>query len=736
MLLDLGLPEYCDLEALEESRCVNREIPIVVLTGLRNEKTALAALEQGAEDYLVKGSLTADSLARSIHFAIQRQQLLAATVEHELALEARAKLAAIVEFSDDAIIGETLDGCIASWNQGAERMYGYSAQEVLGQNVSILFAPEMIDRFGEIRAAVRQGEPCRNFDTDFVRKDGQRIEISLSISPIKDHQGKVIGISKIGRDIRERKRVEQALHKSQERLELAIRGSSDGLGDWSLLTGEAYWSPRLREMLGYGGDAADEFENRFDAITSRWHPDDRDRVIAEIAEGVQQHKAVHSDFRLRIRSGEYLWFQGRGKAIYDEAGTPYHFAGALTDINDRKRLEAELAQRDEQLRQSHKLEAVGSLAGGIAHEFNNLLQAIRGYTRYAMEGLQPDEQRYQDLEQVVKASDRAAVLTRELLGFSRRQVLERGNVDPRELVADLVKMLRPLIGEQIDVQVSLATEAGSLHADRGLLQQMLLNLCINARDAMPEGGRLTLKTQRVVLNQKYCELHPAMKPGTYVMFSVADTGCGIPPEMKQRIFEPFFTTKGVGKGTGLGLAMVYGCVQQHGGIINVYSEPNLGTTFKIYLPIAAEAACVVDEILAAPATGGKETILIAEDEPMVRDLAVRILARAGYAVLVAADGAEAVEQFEAHADDVSLVLLDAVMPKLTGHQAYDRIKLKNPTLPAVFCSGYDPEMDQVKPLLKQGVRMVQKPFDPDVLLRTVREVLDAQRVLEASPCTS
>ncbi len=398
------------------------------------------------------------------------------------------------------------------------------------------------------------------------RKDGQRIEISLSVSPIKDHEGKVIGISKIARDIRERKRVEQALRKSQERFELAVRGSSDGLGDWSLLTGEAYWSPRMREMLGYGGDNAHEFEDNFDAFASRWHPEDRDRVAVEMTQGVQQHKAVHSEFRLRTRSGDYRWFLGRGQAVYDDEGTPYRFAGSLTDITDRKHLEAELAQRDEQLRQSHKLEAVGSLAGGIAHEFNNLLQAIRGYTKYAMEGLQADDQRYQDLEQVIKAADRAATLTRELLGFSRRQVLERGNLDPRELVTDLVKMLRPLIGEQIDLQVSLAPDTGSLNADQGLLQQMLLNLCINARDAMPDGGRLILKTQRVDFSDKYCEVHPTTRPGAYVMFSVADTGCGIAPDVKERIFEPFFTTKGVGKGTGLGLAMVYGCVQQHGGI--------------------------------------------------------------------------------------------------------------------------------------------------------------------------
>ena len=409
------------------------------------------------------------------------------------------------------------------------------------------------------------------------------------------------------------------------------------------------------------------------------------------------------------------------------------------EIGERERAEAELAQRDEQLRQSQKLEAVGSLAGGIAHEFNNLLQAIQGYTRFAMAGLPATDPRCQDLAQVLKASDRAATLTEQLLGFSRRQLLERVRVDPHEVISDLVKMLRPLIGERIELQVSLAKDAGMLHADRGLLQQMLLNLCINARDAMPDGGRLTLKTQRVDFSSKYSELHPMVEPGSYVMFSVADTGCGIPPEIIDRIYEPFFTTKGIGKGTGLGLAMVYGCVQQHEGSIDVYSEPDLGTTFKIYLPSVATAGPAPAEPTVDRAIGGNETILVAEDEAMVRELAVRILTRAGYSVFVANDGAEAVELFEANADKISLALLDAVMPKLTGHEAYDRIRFKSPNLPVVFCSGYDPETGQVKRLVDQGVRMVQKPYDPDVLLRTIREVLDAQHaqhLATASPCTA
>ncbi len=406
------------------------------------------------------------------------------------------------------------------------------------------------------------------------------------------------------------------------------------------------------------------------------------------------------------------------------------------EIDERKRAEIVLAQRDEQLRQSQKLEAVGSLAGGIAHEFNNLLQAIRGYTRFAMEGLPASNPRYQDLEQVLQASARAALLTEQLLGFSRNQVLDRGDVDPRDVINDLGQMLRPLIGEQIDFEVAPAQAMGSLHADRGLLQQMLLHLCINARDAMPNGGRLVLKAQRVELSQSYCEVYPAVKLGTYVLFSVADTGCGMSADVRERIFEPFFTTKGVGKGTGLGLAMVYGCVQQHGGMINVYSEVGIGTTFRIYLPITTDVDSTVLDQAISPPVGGKETILLAEDEPLVRDLAERILTRAGYSVLVAADGAQAVELFEAHAEVVSLALFDAIMPILTGHEAYDRIRLRNPRLPVVFCTGYDPETGQVQDLVDEGVRVVQKPFDPDELLRVVREVLDRRRLPEASPCTA
>jgi signal transduction histidine kinase len=276
-------------------------------------------------------------------------------------------------------------------------------------------------------------------------------------------------------------------------------------------------------------------------------------------------------------------------------------------VLEQVRLERRLAEADRQLRQAQKMEAIGKLAGGIAHEFNNLLQAIQGYTRFAMDGLHRDERRRKDLEQVLAASDRAATLTRRLLGFSRRELLQMADIDPTLLVRQLMEMVRPLLGEHISVHLHLADNVGLLHADAGLIQQMLMNLCVNARDAMPSGGTLTIKTEDANVSTNCCEFHPDLMPGRYLVLTVADTGCGMPPEIKNHLFEPFFTTKDIGQGTGLGLAMVYGTVQQHQGSIHVDSESGAGTTFKIYLPTVDHALVANHPPETPAARGGSET---------------------------------------------------------------------------------------------------------------------------------
>ena len=399
-------------------------------------------------------------------------------------------------------------------------------------------------------------------------------------------------------------------------------------------------------------------------------------------------------------------------------------------------------QAEEELRQSQKLEGVGQLAGGIAHEFNNLLQVIDGYACAGMEGLAREEERYADLDQVRKAAERAGTLTRQLLGFSRRRPIERKSTDANLLVHDLAKLIRPTIGEHISLDLALGDDVGTVYADAGELQQALLNLCVNARDAMRaptgtmrsmvgrSGGSLILKTEKAVVTEPLWDVHFDIQPGKYVVFSVSDTGCGIPRDIQRRIFEPFFTTKEVGKGTGLGLALVYGVVRQHKGAIHVYSEVGVGTTFKLYLPPGNEQADEEDLVEEpSPALFGNETILVAEDEPMVRNLSIRTLERAGYTVLAAADGEEALRMFEEHRGTISLVVLDAIMPKLTGHEVHRRIKQVSPGTKVVCCTGYDRETVRSDCLVRENVPLIQKPFTARTLLSTVREALD-----EKTPC--
>ncbi len=342
-----------------------------------------------------------------------------------------------------------------------------------------------------------------------------------------------------------------------------------------------------------------------------------------------------------------------------------------------------------------------------------------------MKGLARQEQRYSDLKEVLKAAERAATLTRQLLGFSRRSMIQPSNVDVNGMVADLVKMMHPLLGAHIELKTIFGSNAGTVYADPGELHQVLVNLCINARDAMPSGGSLVLETEGVTLNTSCQENGFHLQAGRYVMFRITDTGCGMAPEVREHIFEPFFTTKGAGEGTGLGLAMVYGIVQQHGGNIRVESEPGRGTTFELYIPAGGHVVNNVEPAVERSLPPrGTETILLAEDDPMVRRFAIRFLQEAGYSVIASADGEEAFQQFENNKDQISLVILDAIMPKLTGQQVYRRIKEVHPETRVIFCTGYDPETAESNAIVEEGLRLIGKPFNGDTLLRTVREVLD------------
>jgi PAS domain S-box-containing protein len=492
-------------------------------------------------------------------------------------------LAAIVESSEDAIIGWLLDGTVLSWNRGAERLYGYPAAEMIGKSGFVLVPDDLQDEFRLIWEKIRQGESVASFETKGLRKDGKKIQLSLSISAIRNAAGRIVGASTIAREIGERKRLEQQLHQAQ------------------------------------------------------------------------------------------------------------------------------------------KMEAVGQLAGGVAHDFNNLLTIISGYSDILLGG-QLDDHTKSLLMEIRRAGEQAASLTRQLLAFSRKQVLEPKVLDLNSIVGNTEKMLRRLIGEDISLTSVLAPGLGKVKADAGQLEQVVMNLVVNARDAMPRGGKITIETANVDLDTG---ARPEVIAGSYAMLAVSDNGSGMDEETRARIFEPFFTTKGPGQGTGLGLATVYGIVKQSGGYIYVYSEPGRGATFKVYLPLIEDRVPSANASSAPKPTAlGTETILLVEDEAAVREFSRYALQSFGYTVLEASNGKEAIRICEQHQGTIHLMVSDVVMPQMGGRQVAEFVIALRPGLKVLFLSGYTDDAVVRHGVLEAETAFLQKPFMPAALATKVREVLD------------
>jgi nitrogen-specific signal transduction histidine kinase len=398
----------------------------------------------------------------------------------------------------------------------------------------------------------------------------------------------------------------------------------------------------------------------------------------------------------------------------------YRIAGVVSDVTKSKELE-------KQYRQAQKMEAVGRLAGGVAHDFNNLLTAIFGYADLLAEDLASDHPGRSDLEEIRTAATRASALTRQLLAFSRQQVLQPVVLSLNDVVADIQKMLQRLLGEDVELHASLAPDLGNVRADAGQIEQVIMNLAVNARDAMPTGGKLTIETANVDLEEEYTKSHSPVLPGRFVMLAVSDSGTGMDEATKAKVFEPFFTTKEAGKGTGLGLATVYGIVKQSGGFIWLYSEPGKGAAFKIYLPrvdAPADLPPKAPELVATVA--GTETILLAEDDDLLRPLAQELLTKLGYRVLVARDSAEALALARGHKGQIHLLVSDVVMPGGGGFELGKRLVAERPQLRVLFMSGYTDEAVVRHGLLERGLNYLQKPFTPAVLVRRVRDVLDTK----------
>ena len=481
-----------------------------------------------------------------------------------------------------------------------------------------------------------------------------------------------------------------------------------------------YVNPKFSQLTGYTFEEVMGKNPRI--LKSGETPPEEYKLLWET---ITSGREWRGEFHNKKKNDELYWESASISPIRNSEGIITHFLGVKEDITERKRVEKEMVALQEQLRQSQKMEAIGQLAGGIAHDFNNLLTVISGNCQLSLLELKERDPLRGNIEEIKKASEKAADLTRQLLAFSRRQIMEMKVLDLNELLKNLDKMLRRVIGEDIELVTLLAEDLGRVKADPGQAEQVIMNFAVNARDAMSEGGKLTIETANVDLDDAYARNHVAVTPGRFVMISVSDTGVGMTPKVRDRVFEPFFTTKEKGKGTGLGLSTVYGIVKQSGGNIWVYSEPGKGTTFKIYLPRVDEPLEKLRErVEGKEIPRGMETILIVEDEEEVRKLALRILERQGYKVFEASQGLDAFLIAEGYEDLIHLLVTDVVMPKIGGRELADRIAEICPEIKVLYMSGYTDNAIVHHGVLGEGMEFIQKPFTVEGLARKVREVLD------------
>ena len=624
------------------------------------------------------------------------------------------RLAAIVESSDDAIIAITLNGIVTDWNPGAERMLGYVRSEMIGQPISRIVPP---DRLGEPNRSLQRligGEQVDRHETVRVRKDGRHIHVSMTISPLRDTQGKVIGDSAIFRDISERKMIEDALRRSEAGFRSLVHNAPYGILRTKPDGRIVQANPAMVRMLGYASEQETLALNMARDVYRR--PEER----AEATAWTGKQDSVHGvELEWRRKDGSMFAVRCDTHVVMDSEGFLEFLETFVEDVTERREMEL-------QLRQGQKMEAIGRLAGGIAHDFNNLLGVISGYAELVSEQIDPAAEVHNSVEQIRKAAERASALTRQLLAFSRQQVLETRILDLNLIVEDMVKMLPRLLGEDIELQASLDPGLGAVKADQSQIEQVLLNLAVNARDAMPGGGRLAIKTGRVHFDSEIPLKHPSMTPGDYVLLIVSDTGMGMDKQTQTHIFEPFFTTKERGRGTGLGLATVYGFVKQIGGYVWVESEPGVGTTFEIYLPVASEETPQKGPVAASTASGrGEGTVLLVEDEESLRTLTRSILEQGGYTVIEACNGMEAIEIAREATGPIHLLLTDMVMPGMNGRVVAEKVEELHPGIRVAYMSGYTGFTTREAASLN-GI-IIAKPFTRNILLQKLSEALEFER---------
>jgi PAS domain S-box-containing protein len=615
---------------------------------------------------------------------------------------------AVVESANDAIITKTLDGVITGWNKAAEHLFGYAAAEAIGQPIDII-VPE--DRKAEVRGILNRvggNETIAQHETVRIRKDGRPLDVVLNVSPLKSANGQIIGASKIAHDITEEKQAREKLRREVEERQRIFETSqdlilvTDGFGNFIQV------SPSVKTILGLSpedmiGHSATEFI----------HPDDLQKTRDEMR--AARRGAVKRSFEAR-----YYHYDGHEVTLnwmgtWSDPVKRHFFIGR--DLTEKQAAEA-------QFRHVQKMDSIGQLTGGVAHDFNNVLTVITGTIGILADAVADRPELAAITKLIDDAAERGAQLTKHLLAFARKQPLQPREIDVNALTLEAAKLLHPTLGEQITIMPQLTEDAWPALIDPGQLSTAILNLALNARDAMPNGGTLVLETRNIFLDDGYASMNPDVVAGNYVMIAVSDTGSGIPPELMDRVFDPFFTTKEVGKGTGLGLSMVFGFVKQSGGHIKIYSEEGHGTSVKIYLPRSSGVQETEFEALQnAPVTGGHEKILIVEDDALVRQYVVTQIKSLGYVALEAGNAAEALVIIDAD-KDIDLLFTDVIMPgNMNGRQLADEAARRRPDLKTLFTSGYTENAIVHHGRLDSGVLLLAKPYRKSELAKMLRTAL-------------
>jgi PAS domain S-box-containing protein len=715
LLLDLS-PEQ-DPRVNPRNRCIHVGFRSIALVPLRSGEEILGLLhlaDRRQDCFTLDTIRFFEGVAASMGMALRRKQ------GEEALEESEARLRLAIDESPVGITSVGLNQHFLNCNETFCDFLGYSEEELKQKTIALITFPEDADvGMADLRAIVAGEKRNSRVQKRYVRKDGAVVWGDVSINLVRDNQGRPMYFLAVIQDITERKESEGRLSRLQQLLGETERIGKVGGWEFDIDTGEQTWTDEIYRIHEVDPDHHPTVATGVQFYT----PASRPIIEQAVQRVVESGEAFDLELEITTAKGNRRDVRAIGVADLEHR----RVYGFFQDITDHKRVEESLRERDEQLRQSQKMEAVGQLAGGIAHDFNNLLTAIIGYSDLVLsdkeaEGLNLRE----DVEEIKHAAERAASLTKQILAFSRRQALRPSVVSLNEILAGVMPLLRRTLGEDIDLVSSLSSDLGHAEIDLHQFEQVLMNLALNARDAMPSGGRLTIETANVELDEEYCLTHPEAAPGGCVMLAVSDTGIGMDEATRERVFEPFFTTKAQGAGTGLGLSTVYGIVKQSGGSIFVYSEPAKGTTFKIYLPRAAsyeaaEGVAVPDHIPGA----GNEIIVVVEDESSLRSLIGRVLGDAGYEVISFESADDAAAAFEQGLGAVDLLLTDVVLPGvMQGNDLARSVQISRPDLPVVYMSGYPRDAIVHAGRLDAGVHFVEKPFTSEALTTIVRTILN------------